>query len=262
MGMKTKLIVIVFFGVFFTVGGVITYLRGNRGQEKSAPGAATTEVKQLEPSLNSVSTDRVVELAMDVLWTLDAYYVSTQTSVGKADSIAEIMTQLLNDNSYLKEGNVTIEKYLNDDNEIIKLTTDGMIIGSKTVIEANNTLVNFLRNMDQYDLSQLGELEYAIAKRSSAQKEGYKLIAISAPQMTSLMFEPAKTKKPTGKIPYTLSRKDRTRLLDEIDRLFGEDLKKYRADVESKSNDYNAILFSVDAIRNNLLPETYEEAAK
>lgn len=259
--MKTKLIVLTLIGIFLATGGVTTYyLRKTNIQEKSTPSATPTE--RLEVSLSSASTDRVVGFAMDVLWALDAYYVSTQTSFGKADSITEIMTQLFNDNSYLKEGNTTVEKYLNDDNEVIKLTAEGMIVGSKIVVEANNELVNFLRNIDRYNSGQIGELEYAIAKHNSAQKEGYKLIVISAPQMTSLMFEPAKTKNPTGKITYILSREDRMRLLDEIDRLFGEDLKKFRADVENKTDDYNAILFSVDAIRNNLLPETYEEAAK
>jgi hypothetical protein len=129
-----------------------------------------------------------------------------------------------------------------------------MTTGSKKVIEANNELINYMRS------GQTTDFEYAVATYTSNQKEGYKFISISAPQITGLMFEPAKSENPSGRIPYTISDAERKRLLKEIERLFGEDLKNYRAGIAAQTGSYNAILFSVDAIQNNLAPNTYEEA--
>jgi hypothetical protein len=188
------------------------------------------------------------------LQALSNYYASTQSEITEYSDTVDIMTAMLNSNKYLKSGNNYMEKYLKDTNEVTQVVAQGMTTGADGVIKANNKLLEFLRSNEQVDY------EYAIATYLSDQKDAYKIISTSAPWVTSLIFEPAKSENPSGKIPYTISDAERKRLLKEIERLFGDDLEDYRAGVKAQTGKHNVILFSVDAIYNRIAPETYEEA--
>lgn len=231
-------------------------------QSKDATSSQDTVAIPIVPTISQdqISSDTVVAVTFDILWALSDYYHSTLDNGNQDFENLEFMSTLLNHKKNLESGNLQIKKYLNSPNEIIKISTEGMTTGALSVIAAIDELIQVLRDIDQYDLSQLSEVEYAFAKYLSDSKEGYKLIVISAPQITSLMFEPTKTKNPTGKIPYTISKEERTKILDEIDRLFGDELEKYKADVKRGVGSYNSIIFSINSIYNNLAPETYEEA--
>lgn len=205
---------------------------------------------------------QTVSATINVLQALDNYYVSTQSNITDASQVAEIMTSLLNSNRYLNNGNVYVKEYLNDpgdsagiSEQALYLAASGMTTGSNQVVAANNGFIDFMRKDDATDLN------YAIATYQSKQKEGYSLIATSAPQIAYLFWEPAKTENPTGPIPYKISKAERKQILDEIERLFGDDLRDYQQNAKL-TGQYNSILFAVDAIRERLLSETYEEASK
>lgn len=242
---KSTLVVLIIFGIV----GLLNLLQEDKKSIKTATIQATPTIEQTQHVSN-----RVVDATIDVINALGNYYVATQNDINGNSEIVEMMTSLLNANKYLESGNGYVEKYMDDSNEVIQITVKGMVAGANGVIKANNELINFMRS------KELTDYEYAIAKFISNQKEGYKYIAISAPQITSLLFEPAKSNNPTGKIPYTISKDDRVRIQKEINRLFGNDLAAYKADIEKKTGKYNTILFTVNAINNNLIPETYEEA--
>jgi len=229
--------------------GVINLFQGEKNP---------SEVSTFQPIPTTVQSQTVsnstVDITVDVLQALSNYYVATQNEITEDSEIVDIMTAVLNANKYLESGNAYMKKYLNDTNEVIQVVAKGMTTGAEKVIQANNEFIDFMRSGEPLDS------DYAAAKYSSDQKEGYKLISTSAPWITSLIFEPAKSENPSGRIPYTISDADRKKLLKEIERLFGDDLKKYRADIKAKTGKYNAILFSVDAIYNRIAPETYEEA--
>ena len=212
----------------------------------------------LESSLEKgVSSEELVSISFDVLQALNFYHLaSVDTSLGNDDLIA-IMTEVMNDSRHLRSGNSFIEKYTNHSNEIIKLTAQGMILGSQGVIKANDNLLRFLRSLDQQSDS-ISEVEYQMATFLSSQKEGYGLIIMFAPQITALMFEPAKSNNPTGVIPYTINKEQRSRLLKEIERLFGEELRKEKINAQ-RTGQHNAILIAVQGIQRNLLPDTYED---
>ena len=211
------------------------------------------------PFINrSVATTYEMEFAMNVVRAMHDYYAATQSEIDENSETVEYMTDLLNQTKYLNSGNGFIEAYLNHTNEIVGLTALGMNTGSNAVIKANTDFVELLRKEELNNQTKRSEIEYQVAKYISDQKEGYKLISISAPQVTYLFFEPAKSEDPSGKIPYKISKEQRVLILNEIDRLFGNDLARYRLDKEDKTGSYNAILFAIDAIYKNLAPETYE----
>ncbi len=213
-----------------------------------------TTVQSQTISNNTVGT------TLDVLQALADYYVASVTIAEEDEDFTGIMTSLLNQNKYLESGKISIKKHLNSSSEVVQLTTQGMTLGADMVIKANNALVQFIRKTSPNDPNIAQEFQYAVATYLSNQKEGYKTISISSPQIGYLFFEPAKEKNPTGKIPYTITKEERERLLKEIERLFGDELRQYRRNIENNTGKYNSILFSVDAIYNNLAPETYEEA--
>ena len=243
-----RVLAVIIIGIISIIG-VISLFQGKGSSINDAVFQPAPTIVQSQTVSNST-----VDITFDVLQALDNYYVATQDEITDNSEIVDIMTTLLNANKYLESGNVYMKKHLNDTNEVVQLVAKGMTTGAKKVIQANNEFIDFMRS------GELLDSDYAAAKYSSDQKEGYKLIATSAPWITTLIFEPAKSENPSGKIPYAISDANREILLKEIDRLFGGDLKKYRADVKAKTGKYNAILFSVDEIYNRIAPETYEEA--
>lgn len=240
--------------ILTVIGIVLVIAVINLFQGENNPPKGST-FQPLPTSIQSqTASNSTVDITLDVLQALDNYYVATQDEITENSEIVDIMTALLNANKHLESGNGYMKKHLNDTNEVVQLVAKGMTTGAEKVIQANNEFIDFMRS------GGLVDSDYAAAKYSSDQKEGYKLISTSAPWVTSLIFEPAKSENPSGKIPYTISNTDRKRLIREIDRLFGNDLKKYRADVKAKTGKYNAVIFSVDEIYNRIAPETYEEA--
>lgn len=251
--------------VTFLVLACLFFTSSGSNQSVKNGVSPTTKESQQTPLTTddfNLPEDKVVNFATDVLWALDDYYMSTQNQLSDESQMVDYMTDLLNQRKYLESGNILIEKYLNDQNEVIKVTSLGMITGSKKIINAGDELLQFLRRSDPNNPDQLSEYEYSIAKYISDEKEGYKLISISAPQMTLLMFKGAETKNPTGKIPYKISLESRERLLQVIDKHFSDALKEYWSNVTNKSGKYNAVILAVNGIRNNILPETYEESEK
>lgn len=186
--------------------------------------------------------------------------IAVRGEVKVDDELLDMMNELMNNVKCLQEGDAFIKKYSKSDNEVIRVTSEGMFTGSKVVQVSTNNLIQYLRQIDENDPSTWADLKYRVAKYLSDNKDGYKLIAISAPQITSLMWEPPKTDNPTGKIPYTITKEERKTILREIDRLFKEDLEKYELDLKRDAESFDAIIFAVRAIKNNIAPDTYEEA--
>lgn len=252
--MKPKVIYCV--GAFLLIIGTLFVLNYNKINPISKPVPTS---QSISPD-DQVTEQKKVEFAIDVLNALSVYYVTTESDIDEDSTYSEIIASLLTSNKYLEEGNLRITGYIDDSNKYINLTATGMDTGAKTVVKANNDIVTFLRNTDLDNPSNLSEVNYQIGLWVSTQKEGYKFISTSAPWVTPLMYEFSESENPSGKIPYTISEEGRQRILKEIERLFGDNLRAYQQDVVGEVESYNAILFSVDAIFNQLNYETYEEA--
>lgn len=246
--------------VVFVIGIVLLFVFQNREVAQPInsenPEVSSRDTTTQPLSQKGISSEELTTISFDVLQALSFYYFASVDNISGGDVVA-IMTELMNDNKHLRSGNSFVEKYSNHSNKNINLTAQGMIIGSQEVIKANDNLLQFLRSLDQQNIS-MSEIDYKMATFLSSQKEGFGLITISAPQITALMFEPAKSDNPTGAIPYTISKEQRTRLLKEIERLFGDELKEEKNNAQ-RTGYHNAILVAVQAIQNNLLPDTYED---
>lgn len=230
-----------------------------------AIAGSSSQSNKPEVSTNStvetVSTNAEANTAVfpqDFIHALENYHLGSMgTDIDEtSDDIAfDLMVKLKNDNNKLQAGNRYLEKYKGNDNEVIKIATEGTLLGSRQVIDANNRLYEFLKYEDPTNPNVAGTRD-AIARYISEQKEGYSTIALFAPQIGYLIFSPAETENPSGKIPYLISDTDRKSLLDQIDRSFGEYLYKTET-----NGDKNSIIFVVETLRSYLEPDTYEEAS-
>ncbi len=252
--MNEKKKIIISFLVLITVTILIfVTIQDNKVEQATIP-----ESKIEQSQKGDISSEELVDSVFDVLGALDNFYfASIDNMIGDVDKITW-MTELLNDTKLMQLGVDRVKSYVGHDNEIINLTTKGMIVGAVVVMEANNKLLEDLKNNSLTTEGDLLDLEYSTAVFLSSQKEGFKLITISAPQITSLIFRPASSENPTGEIPYTISKSERNKIINEIDRLFLDNINKDKLNFET-TNTHNSIIFSVEAIKNNIIYDTYEE---
>ncbi len=233
---------------------------------------------QLQPSLNSSpssafsssptpnytkSSPNTLNASLAVLNALSSYYVASNADLTITNTSQDIVTQqmtvLLKQNQYLQDGNTNIQQYAKDPNKFISVTIEGMTVGADQIIKANNEYINFLRSANLSDPNFQQNLSYAIAKHSADQDAGFKLITVGAPQISALYYDYPKTDHPTGPIPYLLSPADRQTIINTINSLFGAELAKYPKGYDVTANNYIAILVAVYSIRNNIVPDTYEQ---
>lgn len=256
------------WGILLLVGFLFfTYLSGSNNSNnstitKQSPSNSNAQQANLQSADPFQPSEDTITVTLDILNALNYYYYATQEPIDENGDFIKNMTALLNQNKYLETGNSMIKKHLNNPNEVIELAVKGTTAGSDQVIKANNEMVQAIRNIDVNNPRAAQNLEYAVAKYISDQKEGYRMITVAAPQISYLHFEPAKSENPSGKIPYRITKEERIRILNEINRLFGDDLKKYPKGYDAQAKNYNSILVAVYAIQKNLIPETYEEAKK
>lgn len=164
-------------------------------------------------------------------------------------------------NRYLSGGNAYIASCVNDKSQIVQLVCGGMTMGAKQIISANETLISFLRNIDVNNPKISQEISYKIAENQSAQKEGYKNIFISAPQLGYLYFKGAESSTPTGSIPYLLTKDERNSLLKEINNRFGDYIREDEIQ-HTKTGNRNAVISAVNQLKSYIIYDTYEQSAK
>lgn len=185
------------------------------------------------------------------------------------DEVSQMMTKLMNQNSKYELAATTMQEYVNDKDEYLSIVSKGIVAGALGLVDANNTVIDKLRKITNFEEDGLKDVEYTIAKTNAQKKSSWEMIIISAGWALPIIMEPAKTENPTGKIPFKLSEKDRQLLVNRINELFGEKLKKYKNFLElskqgkeTDPNDSTYIIAGIERIRDNLTVETYEEAKK
>ena len=63
-----------------------------------------------------------------------------------------------------------------------------------------------------------------------------------------------------GKVRYRISDEQRRSLLSQMEKLFGDDIRKHRRDAAAKTGSYSAIGMMMTNFYDTLSIETYEEA--
>jgi hypothetical protein len=214
-----------------------------------------SEVKRIPSYEELNSLDDSIEFTHSLLWSLnELHYVSLLQADNSEKEAVGIMTGILTENIYFESVFKRLQPYVDHDDSNISITASGVALGALQLLEANTTLLSILTGEKMVE-----NVDYAVAQFAADNKEGYMTIAISAPQITVNFFQPSETENPSGPIPYTLSFDQRRFILSEINRYFGDDLDNNYID---SNGDSNAILFTVQAIKNNLQYDTYEESQK
>ena len=226
--------------------------------DNSSENLSSSTITDTKNVIETNFSEELVSITLDILSALDNFhFASLDNMIGDADKVS-LMTELLNDTKLMQLGINTMTPHINNKNEVIALTAQGMTVGASAIIDANNQLVEDLRTNAIATGSDLLDFEYSMSVFLSSQKEGFKLITISAPQITGLMFEFAVDENPTGPIPYTISKQQRKIITDEIERLFADDIEQDKLNYEITGT-YNSMILSVEGIRDNLTADTYEE---
>ncbi len=207
----------------------------------------------------------VIWRLVDSLYSLDwgSSYEMTET-----DELSQMMTKLMNQNSKYEVAVRSMQEYINDKDEYISAISKGIVGGALSLVEANNKALDRLRKMSNFEKEGFKDVEYMIAETNAQKKKAWEAILLSAGWSMPIIEEyPAKTENPTGKIPFKIPEKERKLLVQRIDELFAEKLKRYknflelsRQGKETNPNDSTYIIAGVEKIREYLVAETYERA--
>lgn len=219
-----------------------------------AQGKPKASSEKLPHDTHPVSSEELRTIGLDFVHALSNFYMATHTYTEPASEV-QLMTRMMNDNRWLQKGISVVTKYKTHKNEVIRLSAEGTIIGAELARKANEEMLALMRTPSKVTAD---EGRYQVARYSSNQKEAFELIATSAPWITAMMFRPKTSTNDTGPVAYTISKEHRLEIIQEIDRLFGEELAAEERG-ERKDN-HNAAVFAAQAIRNNLFSDTYADA--
>jgi hypothetical protein len=208
---------------------------------------------QLPHDRHPVSSEELRTIGLDFVQALSNFYMSTHTDMDW-DSPVKVMSTVMDDNRWLRNGVLVIQKYKTHRNKLIRLAAQGTIAGAELVQQSNDDLLALMRNPESKTLE---EARYQIALYGSNQKEGYEFIFRSAPWITGMMFRPRTAKEDGAPVSYTISKEDREAIVKEIDRWFAHEIA---AEARGERKDrHNTIVMAAQAIRGNLVGETYAE---
>ncbi len=240
--------------VLVIVGAIVAF---------SSSGSTSPVVSEADTSssMEYLSAEETESVYMDFLDLLNQeYMVSQMNSTDTADDLVSFMTELMKANSQLDNIISRATPYTSHENDVVEVAGKALVAGSMGVKKANTDFITYLRGLGNYENFDQSEMAYQFAAYRSGEVEAYKLMVMGTGQLSALAWHFATTENPTGPVPYTISKEQRERVLARIEYLFADafvkDDKQHR-DTATR----NAVLFSVRSLRDNLIPDTYEEAA-
>jgi len=188
------------------------------------------------------------------------YIVSQMNSTDASDDMVSFMTELMKANSQLGMIITTATPYMSHENQVVEVAGTAIVAGSMGVQKANTDFLAYLRGLGNGEYLDQSEMAYQFATYRSSEVESYKLMIMGVGQLNALAWHFATTDNPSGPIPYVFSKEQRERILAKIDYLFADAFVK--DDLQHReAATRNAIVLAVASLRDNLIPDTYEEAA-
>lgn len=247
--------------LFVLIGGLAWYL--------VSPTEPVAEQESEEATNSSyafgeeLSEAEVVDTTDEILDILDQLYYITQDTTSSVEPdttsalIIQMITESLTDKSTINGLIPRAQRLSESKNEVVNTVGIGLLAGLTGLSKAEDDMAQFLRTVDPM-YPDLAEFQYQIAAFSSAQKEVFKMISISAGQLPILFWEGAESENPTGPIPYRISKETRQHILSKINSLFADDIVADERNHELTGST-NAVIFIVKSYRDSLTPDTYEE---
>jgi hypothetical protein len=194
-------------------------------------------------------------------WARD-YAVRLQRQAEFVEMMANLMTQ----NQKFGLAKTHIELYATDQEERFSMPAKGIALGIEMHIDANNKALETLRKASNDDFSVLKDLDYQIAQINTIHKQAWEMLSTAATFVIYDIVEPAQSENPSGPLPYRISERERVLLLQRVDDLFGDDLKRFYAQqaaekkgMKGNPEDSNWLIFAVNYIRETLAAQTYEK---
>lgn len=220
------------------------------------------------PITANCSDSKEFSVLWSVLASLHLLDWGSSYEIDENDDMIEMMTKLMNQNSRYQDAARTVEDYINDKDKYISAVTKGIRTGALILVDTNNKILMKMKKTSNNEEEGFQDLEYDVAETNAMKKRAWEGILLSAAWTMPIFLEfPKEGEVPTGKIPFKISEKDRKLLINRIDELFSEKLKKYKTfnentkqGKEANPNDSTYIISGVKRLRDYLAVETYEEA--
>ncbi len=233
-----------------TVLGVFSYL--NNSPEKLKTNTDEVDFNSIGSSIdNRAFLEDVIE---SLYYHYAAFEKGTELSNLEEDfDWIDLYSSILGANKHHETGNSYMKKYADSSDMVASLVSEGMLLSINSQIETNKELIEVFKRIETGSESSDFSVDLEMAKYITNSKENYELLGIAAGQASLLIFEPAKSETPGGPIPYRISDKDRQELISLIDSRFGDSLQ------ETNVGTGQYILIVVNIMRDNMLPDTYEE---
>ena len=241
--------------IILVLAGVLFMLYSPEGKKEKVTTKETTSVSTL-----GQRDEDILQHSLAILNALGSYYLASNTFPDETneDPYSAVLFSFMEQNRFIAQGSNFVASCSKDSNEIVQLACGGIILGGTQITTANNTLLNFLRNLDLGDPKLSQETSFRLAENISAQKEGYKNVYVYAPQIGYLYFKGATSDNPTGPIPYLLTKEERDILIKEIDSRFGDYIKEDEINYK-KTGNHNAVLGAVKQIKSYIVDDNYPQ---
>lgn len=204
----------------------------------------------------------MTQYVSDLISAIHSYYTSTQESTIVAKQyafkgikvgndtmkMAEDTTIIMKVVSDFQEGNAYLQPYLNDSNQYIRLTAQGMYQPAMSMLQPNEDALQAIKSGNTQGL------QYGLATSAAAQDTGTNDMLTSIKTVVGFIRNAQldKVEPTSGTIDYILSADERHRLLDKIQSEFPDGV-----------NNYNNSIYLLMGyfLKLGLQPDTYEQFA-
>jgi len=232
-------------------------------------GATAPVHTQTPASELFVFTSDLLQAAHQCAWARDNYDLT-----GFEES-TEMMTTIMNQSARFEKGSAILEKYLQEtnknSNDIIKQAIFAMAFSVVSAIEihvaTNTDRLEMLRKISNGDMTVTQDFNYKLAQLVSAQEQAWEMMSMAIARAFPLVLvELKEDAKPTDTVSFVISERERKSLLEMIDRLFGDELKRFseyrelaEKGIQGNPDDQTWLIFAISRVHYYLTAEKYQD---
>lgn len=165
---------------------------------------------------------------------------------------------------YLDRAELTLEQYPKDSDDRVASSAEAVYGAVSLLRLSNQAFIDAVSGQNKFDSEE--KLTAAMAKFAATREEAWDLLTEASLYSAHALIDTNEEEvKHTGPIPYRISKEEREALVDRVNHLFGDKIRKYREQkVENPSGEHltvDKIGFVASYLDSALRVNTYEEAA-
>jgi hypothetical protein len=165
---------------------------------------------------------------------------------------------------FLDRAERTLAQYPEDPDKKVAKSAEAVQGAVRLLRLSNQAFINLLSGQKKFESEE--QLTAAMAKIAATREEAWDLLTEASLHSAHVLIDTNEEEvKHTGSIPYRISKEEREALIDRVNHLFGDNIRKYR---EQKAKNPSAehlivdkIAFVASYLDSALRANTYEEAA-